>query len=622
LPSIVLSSSFEMDAGLTGAEAVSQGGTVVRVAIANTGAIAGQRIELTWGTQTVTSAAITSADLSNGYVEVLVPTTLLTSVTPGGTNANVSVKASLVSALSGGSILAQSDPVNVMVTMPAPTIAITASASTILNGQSATITFTLSEVSQDFTSSDVSISGGTLSNFSGVSGFGDATNGYSKYTATFTSNHSSANGVISVGSAKFSDVSGYFFNGDGSDADNTLTLTNIPGALNNLRMNWEVGVTDSGFWNGDPITGGGAGRAGNLWLQGSGLTGTGLSSIQVFYYQNATQLGSVTWNGTSQTFGGNFQNTTGTTLSAKAFYNGTYYTFARGRTGTQWNTVTTIDSTSPLVIDLNGDGVQTTGLDNAVIFDLNADASLQRTGWLDRHDGFLVRDVNQNGRIDNGSELFGNRTLLTNGSEASDGWQALAQYDSNGDAVIDSQDSIFKDLQLWVDANQDGITNSGELQSLVSAQIRSLGLHAIPGQREQNGNVLEGQGRAWRSDGSSAELTDVWFTLERPAQADAIRSPGAEIREPGSQPQFVTDSITGIRGQAIPGVPPTGVNPTSTMPTPIHLDSPERGMANVPGWSDTPSAAEHHPWAPSGPGLNGTVELLASPATALPISGL
>ena len=42
----------------------------------------------------------------------------------------------------------------------------------------------------------------------------------------------------------------------------------------------------------------------------------------------------------------------------------------------------------------------------------------EKTGWVDRDDGLLVVDWNNNDLIDNGSELFGNSTLLTNSQKA------------------------------------------------------------------------------------------------------------------------------------------------------------------------------------------------------------
>jgi Ca2+-binding RTX toxin-like protein len=97
-----------------------------------------------------------------------------------------------------------------------PTVAISSSASALSKSETATITFTLSESSTNFTASDVTVTGGALSNFSGSG---------TAYTALFTPTANSvANGVINVASGVFSDAAGNA-NADGSDANNTVTMT-------------------------------------------------------------------------------------------------------------------------------------------------------------------------------------------------------------------------------------------------------------------------------------------------------------------------------------------------------------------------------------------------------------
>lgn len=96
-----------------------------------------------------------------------------------------------------------------------PTISLSTSDGFLYAGETAEISFTLSETSSNFTASDVTVSGGTLSNFSGEG---------MNYSATFIpSRNSTVNGVISVASGTFSDVAGNL-NGDGADANNRLTI--------------------------------------------------------------------------------------------------------------------------------------------------------------------------------------------------------------------------------------------------------------------------------------------------------------------------------------------------------------------------------------------------------------
>ncbi len=135
---------------------------------------------------------------------------------------------------------------------------------------------------------------------------------------------------------------------------------------------------------------------------------------------------------------------------------------------------------TPIVLDLNGDGVTTLTKDNGVYFDIENTGFAMKTGWAAPTDGFLVWDRNGNGLIDNSGEMFGSATLTSGGTVASNGFLALASYDSNHDGVINASDPIWSNLKIWVDANSNGVTDPGELHSLSSLGIAGLNLDSIP----------------------------------------------------------------------------------------------------------------------------------------------
>jgi hypothetical protein len=94
----------------------------------------------------------------------------------------------------------------------------------------------------------------------------------------------------------------------------------------------------------------------------------------------------------------------------------------------------------PLVLDLDGDGIETTNVNTAAnYFDHDGDGFVERTGWVDSDDGFLVMDRNGDGMINDDKELFGDHTILKDGTRATNGFQALAELDSNKDGKIDSK---------------------------------------------------------------------------------------------------------------------------------------------------------------------------------------
>lgn len=172
---------------------------------------------------------------------------------------------------------------------------------------------------------------------------------------------------------------------------------------------------------------------------------------------------------------------------------------------------------SPLVLDLNGDGIQTMSMHDGVMFDIAADGTPVKTGWVDKHDGLLALDLNGDGAINSGAELFGNHMQLAVGGLAKDGWEALAQYDGNFDGEINALDAIYAKLLIWQDTNSDGISQADELKHMAEAGIASINLKADDTAKSQNGNTLRGFSSFTTTDGKTQEMADAWFETESTA---------------------------------------------------------------------------------------------------------
>src|SRR5450830_1649362 len=167
---------------------------------------------------------------------------------------------------------------------------------------------------------------------------------------------------------------------------------------------------------------------------------------------------------------------------------------------------TTPPRRDPLVLDLDGDGIETTSTQSGtvILFDHDADGVKTGTGWVKPDDGWLVMDRNGNGTIDSGRELFGVDTLKTNGQLASDGFDALKDLDANRDGKIDSGDAVFANLRIWRDLNQDGISQAGELASLSATGIVSIGVNASAVRMDLgNGNIQTAAGTFVRANGTT-----------------------------------------------------------------------------------------------------------------------
>jgi hypothetical protein len=150
---------------------------------------------------------------------------------------------------------------------------------------------------------------------------------------------------------------------------------------------------------------------------------------------------------------------------------------------------------SPIILDLDGDGVALTDAANGVLFTFGI--SEIKVAWTapGSDDAFLALDRNHNGVIDDASELFGNFSPQSP-SENPNGFAALAVYDlpengGSGDGQIDVHDRIFSELRLWRDANHNGRTDLGELLTLSEVGVSTISLDYSESQkRDRYGNVF------------------------------------------------------------------------------------------------------------------------------------
>ena len=93
----------------------------------------------------------------------------------------------------------------------------------------------------------------------------------------------------------------------------------------------------------------------------------------------------------------------------------------------------------PLIVNIGGETADVR--DQTFTFDLDADGKEDEISMLGKGSGFLALDQNGNGKIDDGSELFG--------TKSGDGFSDLREYDSDGNGWIDENDEVFSRLRVW-----------------------------------------------------------------------------------------------------------------------------------------------------------------------------
>ncbi|ASV99343.1 calcium-binding protein [Paraburkholderia aromaticivorans] len=163
-----------------------------------------------------------------------------------------------------------------------------------------------------------------------------------------------------------------------------------------------------------------------------------------------------------------------------------------------------LDSTSPLVLDLTGSGINLTPLNtSAPYFDLNNDGFARQTGWIGAGMGLLCFDPDDRA-ITNITQLFGNETT--------DGFDILRKLDANHDNIINASDPAFASLRVWIDTNGNATSDPGELYTLGQLGIASINLNNTVVSESIAGNRISSVSSFTLTDGTTHEIADAWFT--------------------------------------------------------------------------------------------------------------
>lgn len=186
----------------------------------------------------------------------------------------------------------------------------------------------------------------------------------------------------------------------------------------------------------------------------------------------------------------------------------------------------------PIVLDLDGNGIELTPRATSnVYFDMDGDGIKEQTGWVKPTDGLLAIDSNANGQIDNINELIGDL--------GRSGFAELISYDLNNDRVINTNDSIWSQFRVWLDSNSNGITDTGELRTLASLNIRSIDLGYTAVNFTAEGNRIHEQSIFEYTNGTTGLVADIWFDVSNVDTNSSVRLTG----------NLTVDNLPDIRGR-------------------------------------------------------------------------
>jgi len=135
----------------------------------------------------------------------------------------------------------------------------------------------------------------------------------------------------------------------------------------------------------------------------------------------------------------------------------------------------------PLVINFNGEAAKLTNMKFS--FDIDSDGIKEDVPMIGPGIGFLSLDLNNDGMINNGNELFGPRT--------DNGFAELSEYDQDENNWIDEDDPVYEQLSIWMMDNQGAMS----LNSLKDKGVGAIYLGNISSKFDLRGNNNELMGQ-------------------------------------------------------------------------------------------------------------------------------
>ncbi|WP_449325417.1 putative Ig domain-containing protein [Sphingorhabdus arenilitoris] len=171
----------------------------------------------------------------------------------------------------------------------------------------------------------------------------------------------------------------------------------------------------------------------------------------------------------------------------------------------------TLSITSPIILDLDGNGVETlSAAESSARFDMDGDGLADDVSWFGRGEGLLFLDRDGNGTVTNAGEFS-----FTNDAEnAASDLVGLRSFDSNSDGVLNASDTRFAEFRIWRDRDGDGVAETGEILSLADAGVRSLNLAgtAVNGSTSAGQVAIVNTGSFTRTNGTTASFIDAAIT--------------------------------------------------------------------------------------------------------------
>ena len=192
----------------------------------------------------------------------------------------------------------------------------------------------------------------------------------------------------------------------------------------------------------------------------------------------------------------------------------------------------------PILLDLNGDNhidlrpfdPEEFAEDTHPQYDWDEDGIRDGTAWVGPQDGFLAIDLGENGEAGADGSIDQARELAfsmwpegtTEGDEPTDLEALRLVFDTNHDDVLDNNDARWNEFRIWQDANQNGISDQGELKTMSEAGIRLVNLLPSPQGSIQfpDGSAITGTSSYEMTDGTTRLVGDATLAFASSVRAN------------------------------------------------------------------------------------------------------